>query len=96
MSKSNLNPVSSFEGSDRFNSAVAHIEGLCGQVFCEDFFIHMSNFDVMAVACEKHPKVLTWWHTTLSLGHPHAPAVWAEIKARMDSRAASRIIEGIF
>lgn len=75
-------------------SAIADIEGLCGHVFCESFYLRM-NRDVMAIACERHPKVLDWWKTMIRLGHPKAPSVWAEIKARMDARAAARALDEV-
>lgn len=78
---------------DRMEAAVAAIEGMCGQIFCESYFIRLANLDAMAIACERYPKVYGWWETMIRLGHPEAPQVWAEIKARMDSRAAARVIE---
>lgn len=79
---------------ERIESVIADIEGLCGQVFCEGLFMNV-NRDIMAIACERHPRVLDWWQTMVKLGHPKATVVWAEIKARMDSRAAARALDAV-
>jgi hypothetical protein len=78
--------------AQRTEAAVAAIEGLCGGLWCDGYFMHISR-DIMAIACERHPKVLSWWQTMVALGHPKAPVVWVEIQARMDARAAARAIE---
>lgn len=78
--------------TERIEAAVVAIEGMCGQLFSEGFFMRIANLDAMAIACERCPTVLQWWQMMLRLGHPEAPVVWAEIKARMDARAAARAI----
>jgi len=78
--------------TEQIEAAVVAIEGMCGQLFSEGFFMRVANLDAMAIACERCPKVLKWWQMMLRLGHPEAPVVWAEIKARMDARAAARAI----
>jgi len=72
--------------------AIADIEGLCGHVFCEGLFMRIKP-EIMALACERHPKVLDWWRGMVRMGHPTAGVVWAEIQARMDALAAERGIE---
>lgn len=88
----NPTPDTSATEVERIEAAIADIEGLCGHVFCEGLFMRM-NREIMAMACERHPNVLSWWESMARLGHPKAPVVWAEIKARMDVRAAARAIE---
>lgn len=72
--------------------AVADIAGMCGHVFCEGLFMRIKP-EIMALACERHPKVLEWWRSMVRMGHPTAGIVWAEIQARMDVRAAERAID---
>lgn len=74
--------------------AVADIEGMCGHVFCEGLFMRIKP-EIMALACERHPKVLDWWRGMVRMGHPTAALVWAEIQARMDAREAARAIEAV-
>lgn len=80
--------------AEQIESVIANIKGLCGQVFCEGFFLHV-NRDIMAMACERHPEVLDWWQTMVRLGHPKATVVWAEIRARTDARAAARVVDAV-
>lgn len=74
--------------------AIADIEGLCGHVLCEGLFMRIKP-ELMALACERHPKVLQWWRSMVRMGHPTAGGVWAEIQARMDARAAERRVEEV-
>lgn len=74
--------------------AIADIEGLCGHVFCEGLFMRIKP-EIMALACERHPKVLDWWRSMVRMGHPTAGLVWADIQARIDARAAERGIEEV-
>ena len=79
----------------KLESAVLDIEGMCGGLFCDHYFFHFADLDAMAVACERYPRVLRWWQATLRLGDPRAPAVWNQIQARMDARAAATVLDAV-
>lgn len=83
------------ESAMALESAVLDIEGMCGGLYCDDYFIHFANLDAMAIACERYPRVLLWWQATLRLGDPRAPAVWNQIQARMDARAAASALDAV-
>lgn len=87
-------PAAAMSEEERIESASADIEGLCGHVFCESLFMRVEP-GLMALACERHPKVQDWWESMVEMGHPKAPVVWAQIKAQMDARAAMRAIEDV-
>jgi hypothetical protein len=94
-SKQDLCKQSEAENSMKLESAVLDIEGMCGGLFCDDYFIHFANLDAMAIACERYSRVLRWWQATLRMGDPRAPAVWNQIQARMDARAAARALDAV-
>lgn len=81
--------------SDELEAAVAQIEKMCGHMMSEHFFVRIADLDAMAVACERYPRVLQWWEATIRMGNPEAPAVWAEVRARMDARATMLAIERV-